>query len=44
MTGQGIPQLIQRIIESLKPRTDEHSPIEPLSVPVAAAAAPAAGV
>ena len=43
VTGQGIPQLIARIIESLKPRADEHPPVEPLSVPVAAAAAPAAG-
>ena len=44
VTGQGIPQLIQRIIESLKARVDEHAPVEPLSVPVAVAVAPAAGV
>ena len=30
VTGQGIPQLIQRIIESLKPRADEHPQVEPL--------------
>jgi GTPase len=44
VTGQGIPQLIQRIIESLRSRADEPEPVEPLTVPVAAAAAPAAGV
>jgi GTP-binding protein len=44
VTGQGIPQLIQRIIELLKPRTDEHPQLETLSVPVAAAVAPVTGV
>ena len=44
VTGQGIPQLIQRIIELLKPRTDEHPQLEPLSVPVAATVAPVTGV
>jgi GTPase len=43
VTGQGIPQLIQRIIESLKARAAEHSSAEPLAMPVAVAAAPAAG-
>ncbi len=44
VTGQGIPQLLGRIIEALKARADELPPVEPLLVPVAAAAAPATGV
>jgi GTPase len=43
VTGQGIPQLIQRIIGLLKPRTDELPQLEPLSVPVAATVAPVTG-
>jgi GTPase len=43
VTGQGIPQLIERIIESLKPREDEHPLVEPPAVPVPAATAPATG-
>ena len=43
VTGQGIPQLIQQIIESLKPRADELPPVEPQAVPVPAAAAPGTG-
>ncbi len=44
VTGQGIPQLIQRIIEFLRTRAAEDPPvIEPLTVPVPAPAAPAAG-
>ena len=44
VTGQGIPQLIGQIIERLKPRADEHTPLEPLSAAVAATVAPATGV
>jgi GTP-binding protein len=43
VTGQGIPQLIQRIIDLLKPRADDHPQLEPLSLPVAATVAPATG-
>jgi len=43
VTGQGIPQLIQQIIESLKPGVAEHSQPEPLSVPIPTTVAPAAG-
>ena len=43
VTGQGIPQLIQRITERLKADDGENPPLEPLSVPVAAIVAPAAG-
>jgi GTP-binding protein len=42
VTGQGIPQLIHRIIELLHRRPEEPPPV-PLSVPIAAAAVPAAG-
>jgi GTPase len=44
VTGQGIPQLIHRIIELLHRRPEEPPPHVPLSVPIAAAAVPAAGV
>ncbi len=43
VTGQGIPQLIQRIVELLRARADEPSSDEPLVAPVAAAATPAVG-
>jgi GTP-binding protein len=43
VTGQGIPQLIQRIIERLTPNGSHDPGLEPLSVPVAATVAPATG-
>jgi GTP-binding protein len=43
VTGQGIPQLIQRIVESLEPRGDDHPSVELPTLPVAAPAIPATG-
>ncbi len=43
VTGQGIPQLIERIITLLRERPCEPTPVEALPVPIAAAAVPAAG-
>jgi predicted GTPase len=42
VTGQGIPQLIQRIVELLAARADEDSSDEPPVAPVVAAT-PAVG-
>jgi len=44
VTGQGIPQLITRIIELLRERPPESASVESLSVPIAAAAVSATGV
>jgi len=44
VTGQGIPQLIHRIIELLPERTEPAPPTAPSSAPIAAAAATATGV
>jgi GTP-binding protein len=44
VTGQGIPQLLQRIIELLRECKTAPAPVEALAVPIAAAAVPATGV
>jgi GTPase len=44
VTGQGIPQLLQRIVEMLRERPTEPAPVEPLTAPITAAAVPATGV
>jgi GTP-binding protein len=44
VTGQGIPQLVQRIVHLLGQLPPEPAQIDALSVPIAAAAAPATGV
>ncbi len=44
VTGQGIPQLIHRIIELLRDRTEPPPPAPPLLVPIAASAVTATGV
>jgi len=43
VTGQGIPQLIHRIIELLRARTEPPPPAAPLLVPIAASAVTATG-
>ena len=44
VTGQGIPQLIHRVIELLRERTEPPPHAQLLSVPVAASAVTATGV
>jgi GTP-binding protein len=43
VTGQGIPELIRRIVEMLEQMREQATPAEPLSAPVLAVAASTAG-
>ena len=43
VTGQGIPQLIHRIVEMLEARQEQAPPSEPTSAPVLSAAVSTSG-